>query len=148
MNRWLSLPNHSVLRVYLTQLAKSYQICGRQFGPTGIFKGVKSNRRHEVFRKTRRHGMFESIRRSLEFHAMPNYFSEVLMETDKTSAIKVLANNFPSLNEAQRKTVVTDLNKFMKTKTYINMSNPDKDYALRLIGDLYLFRKKSHFYYS
>ena len=142
-------PTHFSKNESLVELAKSlgfarmsdatrkelFKYVEDNLGRPEFLKGLNQIVDNEAFQKLGDTERSKVLKDLWNFTQTPNY-QRVLMETDKTSAIKVLANNFPSLNEAQRKTVVTDLNKFMKTKTYINMSNPDKDYALRLIGDL------------
>jgi hypothetical protein len=60
----------------------------------------------------------------------------VLNDKERASLLNVLAREFPTLNDAGRKTLVNDLTKYMKTKTYVNFSDPHKDFGLRLIGSL------------
>lgn len=70
-----------------------------------------------------------------DFTDTPRYKS-LVSNDEKASMIRVLAGNYPTLTDANRKTMAADMTKFLGTKTYINLTTTDKDFALGVIGDL------------
>jgi hypothetical protein len=99
-----------------------------------FLKGLNQIVGNEAFQKlgdTERSKVLKDLR---DFTDTPRY-KTLLSGDEKASMIKVLAGHFPTLTEANRKTVAADMTKFLGTKTYINLTDTNKDFALRVIGD-------------